>query len=73
VEGRVQLLEPAVSSYTGTASDGKFYPQGKGKVKFRVLPGAKGDTITIIAAHGGPFWQDAAKEIPAIYKYTFNP
>jgi hypothetical protein len=74
VEGRVELLEPATQSFAGTFSDGKFYPQGKGKIRFKILPPqGTNNTITITASHSGPWWQDASKEVPAIYKYKFNP
>ncbi|MDX2004908.1 MAG: hypothetical protein SFU83_06485 [Meiothermus sp.] len=74
VEGRVELVEPAVKAFAGTASDGKFYPQSKGSIKLRILPSqGTNNTITITATHGGPWWQDASKEVPAIYKYKFNP
>jgi hypothetical protein len=69
-----KVIKENKGTFVGTASTGIFYPTSAFAVKFKVLPGTKDDTITILAWQGGSH-QGAGNwnRNPAAYKYKFNP
>lgn len=71
-----KVVEENKGTFAGTASSGVFYPSSAFSVRFKILPGAKGDTIIIRAWQAGSYWgtaEDKPVWNPAEYKYRFNP
>ncbi len=54
----------------GVTSDGKLYPSGTSKLKFKVGTGGR---IVVRAIHGGYNWGDSPNRIPAEYVFVFVP
>ena len=70
VEGDGAEVLETKPSFSGTASDGKFYANTEGKTRFRVL--GKG-TIKVIAAYNGQYWGSGSKNWnPCTYVYQFG-
>jgi hypothetical protein len=71
-----KVTEEYKGTFVGIASNGIFYPSSAISVRFKVLPGTKGDTITLQAWQAGQTWGAAEEKPtwnPAEYKYKFNP
>jgi hypothetical protein len=73
---RGKVTEEYKGTFAGIASNGIFYPTSVISVRFKVLPGTKGDTISLQAWQSGQTWGKAEEKPtwnPAEYKYKFNP
>jgi hypothetical protein len=73
---RGKVTEEYKGTFAGIGSNGIFYPTSAISVRFKVLPGTQGDTITLQAWQAGQTWGAAEEKPtwnPAEYKYKFNP
>ena len=64
------LPESTKESFAGYASDGKLYPKGTSRTRFRV---ERGGRILIQTWQGGHAWGRSDNWVPAEYVYAFVP